>query len=69
MNPNQDRADRFDAVVQAYGSDDPCENLIDLLTDAMHWADDMAMDFQIAFAHACRHYVHELDGPHTDERK
>ena len=47
MNPNQDRADRFDAVVEAYGSDDPCENLIDMMTDAMHWTDDTGRDFEV----------------------
>ena len=69
MNPNQDRADRFDAVVDAYGSNHPCENLIDLLADAMHWAADTGMDFHVAFAQACRHYVHELNGQQTDERR
>ena len=31
MNPNKARADRFDAVVDAYGSDSPCENRIGYL--------------------------------------
>lgn len=69
MNPNEARADRFDAVVEVYGSDHPCENLIDLLTDAMHWADRTGRDFHIAFAQACRHYVHELNDQQTDERR
>ena len=69
MNPNKARADRFDAVVDSYGSDSPCDNLIDLLTDAMHWSDQTGRDFHIAFAQACRHYIHELNDQQTDERR
>ena len=69
MTENDRRADRFDQVAEGYGNDSPEENLIDLLTDAMHWADRTGWDFHIAFAQACRHYIHELNDLQTDERR
>jgi hypothetical protein len=69
MSDNEKRASRFDEVVAGYGDDSPDENLIDMLTDAMHWADETGRDFHIAFAQACRHYIHELNDQQTDERR
>jgi hypothetical protein len=59
MTANQSRASRFDSAVESYGINPPCENLIDLLTDAMHWCDRHDEDFHSALAVACCHYVHE----------
>lgn len=69
MSDNTARSDRFDAVIAAYGSDSPCDNLIDLLADAMHWADHTGRDFHMAYVQACRHYLHELNDQQTDERR
>jgi len=70
MSRNETRTNRFDVVVASYG--EPCclaENLTDLLTDAMHWSDSSNLDFHIAFAQACRHYLHELNNQQTNERR
>jgi hypothetical protein len=69
MSNNETRASRFDEVVAIYGDDEPDTNLIDLLADAMHWADHIRRDFHIALAQACRHYIHELNNQQTDERR
>jgi hypothetical protein len=69
MNHNEHRAKRFDEIASAYVDNSPDENLIDLLTDAMHWADHSGRDFHIAFAQACRHYIHELNDDQLDERR
>ena len=71
MNPlthNARRAMRFGHIMtwcNDWGSDQ--EGLIDLLTDAMHWCDANGEDFHIAFAQACRHYIHELNDQQPDE--
>ena len=67
---NESRARRCDRVLAGYG--DPgslSENLIDLLTDAMHWCDASSLDFHISLAMACRHYVNELNDEQRDERR
>ena len=69
MSNNKTRASRFDKVVAIYGDDASDTNLIDLLTDAMHWCDHTAGDFHIALAQACRHYIHELNDQQQDERR
>ena len=69
MSNNENRASRFDEVVAKYGDDSPDTNLIDLLADAMHWSDANGVDFHIALAQACRHYIHELNDQQQDERR
>jgi hypothetical protein len=69
MSDNETRASRFDKVVAIYGDDALDSNLIDLLTDAMHWCDQTGRDFHIALAQACRHYIHELNDQQQDERR
>ena len=70
MTPsNQQRAERCQAALAAYGDDMIESNLIDFLADAMHWADHFGCDFHIAHAQACRHYIHELNDQQQDERR
>jgi hypothetical protein len=70
MTPsNQQRADRCQKAITAYSDDDDHSNLVDFLTDAMHWCDANGADFHIALAQACRHYVHELNDQQQDERR
>ena len=66
---NQHRATRCDRAIVKYGDDLPESNLIDLLTDAMHWCDANGGDFHIALAQACRHYLNELNEEQRDERR
>ena len=66
---NQQRADRCQQSITAYSDDDDHSNLVDLLTDAMHWCDANGEDFHIALAMACRHYIHELNDEQHDERR
>lgn len=66
---NERRAVRADKVITAYGDDLRESNLIDLLTDAMHWCDDKHEDFHYILAQACRHYIHELNDTQQDERR
>ena len=68
-NDNDLRADRCEKVLSAYSKDESFTNLIDFLADAMHWCDFTGQDFHIAFAQACRHYIHELNDEQTDERR
>jgi hypothetical protein len=70
MTPsNQQRADRCQTALAAYGDDMIESNLIDFLADAMHWCDANGGDFHIALAQACRHYIHELNDQQQDERR
>lgn len=66
---NQTRAKRCGEVLSAYSTDDTFTNLIDLLTDAMHWCDFTGQDFHITLAQACRHYINELNDDQHDERR
>jgi hypothetical protein len=70
LSPNQQRATRFGDVltVSLYGDSEE-EGLIDLLTDAMHWADANSQNFHYALAMACRHYINELNDEQQDERR
>jgi hypothetical protein len=69
-DPNALRATRADLVLHRYHvSDDLATNLVDLLTDAMHWCDMQGEDFHLALAQACRHYIHELNDQQQDERR
>jgi len=63
------RASQFELMLVGDTPDNAFTNLIDLLADAMHWCDATGQDFHIAFAQACRHYVHELNDEQLDERR
>lgn len=65
----QVRAKRCNKALSAYSTDDTSTNLIDLLTDSMHWCDFTGQDFHIALAQACRHYINELNDDQHDERR
>jgi len=69
MTTNLQRAERADKAIAKYGDDVIESNLIDLLTDAMHWSDRNGRDFHIALAQACRHYINELNDEQQDERR
>jgi hypothetical protein len=69
MPTNQQRADNAEQSITRYGDDMPESNLIDFLTDAMHWCDHTGRDFHIALAQACRHYINELNDDQQDERR
>jgi hypothetical protein len=66
---NQIRAQRFDDALTRDGTGSLDENLIDLLTDAMHWCNTSMFDFHHILAQACRHYVNELNDEQQDERR
>ena len=66
---NARRAQTFEKAVESYGTGNPKEILVDLLTDAMHWCDANGEDFHISLAMACRHYIHELNDQQHDERR
>ena len=68
---NAQRANRLEVAMLAlreeYG-DDSVTVIVDLLADAMHWADASGEDFGYLLAVACRHYVNELNDQ-LDERR
>jgi hypothetical protein len=66
---NARRAKTSEKAVEIYGSGNPQEILVDLLTDAQHWCDANGEDFHISLAMACRHYIHELNDQQQDERR
>ena len=66
---NARRAAAFEKVLEVYGTGSQQEILVDLLADAMHWADQNGEDFHISLAMACRHYIHELNDQQQDERR
>jgi len=66
---NATRAQRCQTALAVYADDAIESNLIDFLTDAMHWCDRYGADFHIALAQACRHYIHELNDQQLDERR
>ena len=65
----RERSFHCERPLETYEDDDLAANLIDLLTDAMHWCDQAGRDFHIALAQACRHYVNELNDEQHDERR
>lgn len=70
LSANRQRAQRFgDALNSSLYGDSEEEGLIDLLADAMHWADANSQDFHYALAMACRHYINELNDEQRDERR
>ena len=68
---NLQRSQRIDHTLEwcDRGNQSRQETLIDLLADAMHWCDTNGEDFLLAFAQACRHYIHELNDQQHDERR
>jgi hypothetical protein len=66
---NQIRTERLNDALARYGNGSPDKNLIDFLSDAMHWCDSGPLDFHHILAQACRHYLNELNGEHQDERR
>ena len=69
MTTNRNRASRCQRALETYEDDDLATNLIDILCDAMHWADQNGEDFHFLLASACRHYINELNDQQTDERR
>ena len=69
QSDNPIRARRCQKALTRYDKGSLDENLIDLLTDAMHWCDTTTFDFHHILAQACRHYVNELNGDQQDERR
>ncbi len=69
MTTNQERASHCERVIEAYAADDLATNLIDVLCDAMHWCDHNGDNFHFLLASACRHYINEINGEQTDERR
>jgi hypothetical protein len=68
LQENRTRAHRADEAISRYGDDISESNLIDLLTDAMHWCDAFGEDFARLLAHALHHYVTEAAGEVEQER-
>ena len=58
INDNDIRAERAEAALAEYGSDD--EALRDILSDLMHWADRKGVDFSEELAFAEGHYEAEV---------
>ena len=69
MPTNQERANRAGKAIAKYGDDLKESNLIDFLTDAMHWCDRNGENFHYILAQACRHFVNELNDDQQDERR
>jgi hypothetical protein len=65
----RDRANRCQMAIDTYEDEDRATNLIDILCDAQHWCDENGHDFHLLLATACRHYINELNGEQTDERR
>jgi len=58
-NRNLQRVIRCDAAIAAYGNDIEEANLIDFLTDAMHWCVANKHDFHGLLHQAMCHFVAE----------
>ena len=69
IRTNQQRADRAGEAITKYGDDDGRSNLVDLLTDTMHWCDHNSENFHFALSQACSHYINELNDDQQDERR
>ena len=65
----QQRSKRCSRVIARYGDDLLESNLIDFLADAMHCCDAKRLDFQRLLAHACHHYVNELNDQQPEGRR
>jgi len=68
-HPFPDRVERCAAVLRQYTGDGVFTSLVDLLADAMHWADATGEDFHYALCLAARHYVAELNDEQLDQRR
>jgi hypothetical protein len=67
MRTNVIRALTCDQALELYGDEDlPSVNLIDLLTDAMHWCDLNGESFEKLRRQAYQHYLAEIH--HTNGR-
>jgi hypothetical protein len=69
---NAQRAARLEEAMLAFREeygDDPFTIIVDLLADAMHWCDANSETFAYALAVAGTHYVAELNGEQTHERR
>ena len=64
-----ERVERCRDALIGYADDGLFTNLIDLLADAMHWCDESGEDFHYALPVAGKHYLAELDGEQTEERR
>jgi hypothetical protein len=69
LNDNRKRASRADEAITRYGDDVSESNLIDLLTDAMHWCDQYGEDFARMLALAFQHYLSESAGDADQARR
>jgi hypothetical protein len=67
--PIPQHVERCDAVLRHYTNDGVFTSLVDLLADAMHWADATGEDFHYALCLAGKHYVAELNDQPITERK
>ena len=47
---NARRAKTFEKAIETYGTGKPQEILVDLMTDAQHWADANGEDFHISLS-------------------
>ncbi len=61
----QQRSQRADKAINDYAQGDSRENLVDLLTDAMHWCDDMDEPFEEFYATATVH--HDAERNHKEK--
>ena len=62
-------AQRCKSAIEDYSDDDPFTNLVDLMTDAMHWCDATGQDFHYALSVSGKHFVAELNDEQTEERR
>jgi hypothetical protein len=70
MTPtNRKRANHCRKALAAYANDDTFTNLVDFLTDAMHWCDSTNEDCHYALCIACKHYLAELNDEQTEDRR
>ena len=64
-----ERVQRCREALIGYANDGLFTNLIDLLADAMHFCDESGEDFHYALCVAGKHYLAELNGEQTEERR
>ena len=61
MRKTLKRVNQCHKAISRYGTDDQQTNLINFLTDAMHWCDYTQEDLFFVLAMACHHYMNEID--------
>lgn len=64
---NHHRARRAAIAIEAYGDDVPESNLIDFLTDAIHWCEWHEEDFERCLRLARQHHHAETKGEDQEE--